>query len=74
MQWKVLVMGLKNAGSQFQRMMEWVLREHPTADPYIDDVLVGSTGNTVEEVIENHRKDVRAVLQTLAHHKLTCNH
>jgi hypothetical protein len=37
-------MGLKNAGAQFQRMMEWVLRDHDTADPYIDDILIGSTG------------------------------
>lgn len=41
-QWKVLSMGLKNAGSQFQRMMEWVLRDIECASPYIDDVLVGS--------------------------------
>jgi hypothetical protein len=61
MQWKVLVMGLKNAGSQFQRMMEWVLREHPTADPYIDDVLVGSTGNTVERTYEQSSKHWRNI-------------
>ena len=32
MQWTCLVMGMKNASSQFQRMMEWVLRDLPTAD------------------------------------------
>ena len=66
-------MGLKNAGSQFQRMMEWVLRDHPNAHAYLDDVLVGSEGANTEELIENHRRDVRAVLQTMAEHRLVCS-
>ena len=41
-QWKVLVMELKNAGSQFQRMMDWVLRAMPNVDPYVDDILIAS--------------------------------
>jgi hypothetical protein len=63
-------MGLKNAGAQFQRMMEWVLRDLDQADPYIDDILVGSTGATEEEVLENHERDLRQVLETLAEHKI----
>ena len=63
-------MGLKNAGAQFQRMMEWVLRDHDCADPYIDDIIIGSKGNTPEELLENHDRDVKAVLKTLAEYKI----
>ena len=52
LQWTVQVMGLKNAGTQFQRMMEWVLKDIPEADPYIDDVIVGSEGETWKEALE----------------------
>ena len=69
-QWKVLVMGLKNGNAMFQRMMEWVLRDHENADPYVDDIIVGSTGNTPEEVLENHERDLRAVLETLKKYEL----
>ena len=72
-QWKVLVMGLKNAGSQFQRMMEWVLRDHPYADPYLDDILIGSTGETLEEMVDQHLRDVLQVMETLKEHNLICN-
>lgn len=65
LQWKVLVMGLKNGNAMFQRMMEWVLREHENADPYVDDIIVGSTGSTEGEVLANHERDLRAVLRTL---------
>ena len=68
--WIVMPMGLTNAASIFQRMMEWVLRDHDFADPYIDDVIIGSTGETAEEVFQNHVKDVRAVLKTLADHDI----
>ena len=69
-QWVVMPMGLTNAPSIFQRMMEWVLQEHENADPYIDDVIIGSTGETEEEVMANHERDVRNVLQTLAKHNI----
>jgi hypothetical protein len=69
-QWKVQVMGLKNAGAQFQRMMEWVLREHDNADPYIDDIIIGSSGSSEEECIANHERNLRGVLTTLALHKI----
>ena len=48
-QWTVLVMGLKNAGAIFQRMMEWVLQGMENVDVYIDDVIVGSSGDSMEE-------------------------
>jgi hypothetical protein len=70
MQWKVLVMGLKNGNAMFQRMMEWVLKDHENADPYVDDIIIGSTGSTEEEVMENHQKDLRSVLRTLKLHQL----
>ena len=69
-QWKVLVMGLKNGNAMFQRMMEWVLRDLENADPYVDDVIVGSTGNTEAELMINHERDVRAVLETLKKYQL----
>ena len=66
-------MGLKNAGSQFQRMMEWVLRDLPNVDPYLDDILIGSMGDNLEELIENHYRDVVRVMETLQSQTLVCN-
>ena len=73
MQWKVQVMGLKNAGAQFQRMMEWVLCDIECADPYIDDIIVGSQGDSVEELLTNNARDVRRVLETLRDNKLVAS-
>ena len=70
LQWKVLVMGLKNGNAMFQRMMEWVLKDIPNANPYVDDIIVGSTGDTKEELLKNHEKDLRAVLETLKVNRL----
>ena len=66
MQWIVLVMGLKNGGSMFQRMMEWVLRDLEGVDVYLDDVIMGSKGETTEECLTNHERVVRRVLDRLA--------
>jgi hypothetical protein len=73
MQWKVLVMGLKNGNAQFQKMMEWVLRDLPGVDPYVDDIIIGSTGGTEEELLQNHAGDVRRVLQRLKENVLVCS-
>jgi hypothetical protein len=70
MQWNVLVMGLKNGNAMFQRMMEWVLRDHPYADPYVDDIIIGSTADTPENLLVEHEKNVRAVLETLKKYEL----
>ena len=56
-QWTVLVMGLKNARSIFQRMMEWVLRDIDCCEVYIDYVIIGSDGIDEEDVIRNHERD-----------------
>lgn len=56
-QWTVLVMGLKNAGTIFRRMIEWVLKGLTGVNVYIDDVIVGSTGDTMEELLANHERD-----------------
>ena len=66
-------MGLKNGNAMFQRMMEWVLREHQNADPYVDDIIIGSTGDTEEELLANHEKEVRAVLETLKKYELVAD-
>jgi hypothetical protein len=73
MQWKVLVMGLKNGNAMFQRMMEWVLRDNPNADPYVDDIIIGSIGDSEEELLENHERDIREVLQVLQKHDLVAD-
>jgi len=73
MQWKVLVMGLKNAGSQFQRMMEWVLKDLPNVDPYIDDIIVGSVGENIEDLVSNHERDLLQVMERLEQHELICS-
>ena len=65
MRWRVLVMGLKNGNAIFQRVMEEVLRDLDFADPYVDDVIVGSTGGSEQELIRHHDRDLRKVLDTL---------
>ena len=65
LQWKVLVMGLKNGNAIFQRVMEWVLKDFEFADPYVDDVTIGSSGATEEELIHNYNCDLRLVLDRL---------
>ena len=45
-------------------------KEIEIADLYVDDIIIGSTGLTWEEVLFNHQKDVRRVLDTLKEHIL----
>ena len=55
-------MGVKNGNAQFHRMMEWVLRDLPFADCYVDGIIIGSTGEMEEEILANHAKHVEAVV------------
>ena len=45
--------------------MQEVLKDIEFADAYVGDVIVGSTGDTEEELIENHFRDLKKVLDTL---------
>jgi hypothetical protein len=71
-QWRVQVMGLKNAGTQFQRMMEWVLRDLPHTDPYVDDTITGTDGLTMEECLWNNYRATRATLLQFREQRLVC--
>lgn len=55
-EWKVMPMGLRNAPPRFQRVMQWVLKDFDFADPYLDDIILGAGGTTMEEAIEEHRR------------------
>ena len=70
MQWHVLVMGLKNGGAMFQRMMEWILKDMPFADAYIYDIIIGTHCDDPEKLLELHERDVRKVLDRLAEQTL----
>ena len=72
-QWRVQVMGLKNAGTQFQRMMEWVLRDLPHTDPYVDDTITGAKGPTPDECLWNNYHAVRALLLEFRDQRLVCS-
>ena len=71
-QWKVMPMGAKNGNAAFQRMMEWVLRDLPFAEPFVDDVIISTDGDG-DELITRHADHVRQVLETLEGHQLVCD-
>ncbi len=35
------------------------------ADAFVDDVIIGSTGNNLNDLLHNHNRDLRKVLHTL---------
>jgi hypothetical protein len=39
-------------------MIEWVLQDLENADLYVNDIIIGSSGDSWEEVIINHERDV----------------
>jgi hypothetical protein len=49
----------------FKRMMEWVLQNLENADTYVDDIIIGSTGENMEKIMANHEEDVRVVSKVL---------
>ena len=65
-QWRVLPMGLSNAPSTFQRLMNWVFQPYigKFVFVYLDDILVASRNP------EEHLHHLELVLQKLAEHDL----
>ena len=78
-QWTVMPMGLKNAPSFFQRMMEDVLfTAHPElrafVSVYIDDIIIATEGEglTEAELVALHGKQLNQVLDILDANQLIC--
>ena len=63
-------MDLKKGGAIFQRMMLWVLKDVECCSVYVDDVIVGTRGDTPEETLGQHEVDLYRVLQRLEEHKV----
>ena len=59
--------GLKNAGQDFQRMMDAILRDIPHIFVYLDDILVASNSE------EEHVEDLRRLFSALADNGLIIN-
>ena len=67
-------MGLTNAGQQFQQMMDdRLLPVKDVADPYIDDIIIGTRVEPGEDPIIKHEADLRRVLDRLKEEKLVCD-
>ena len=73
-QWCVVVMGLKNGVAIFQRVIEYCLEEvADVADPYVDDIIIGTKGTWGPELIAQHDADARRVLKALEFHRLVAD-
>ena len=72
-QWGVMPMGIKNGPAIFQRVMDHVLQGLDCANLYIDDIIIGSSGATEEELLANHNRDMRAVLDRLRKEELVAS-
>ena len=65
-QWRVNVMGLMNASQQFQQMLDDILTPvHDIATGYIDDILVGTSVDPGEDLLDAHARDLHRVLDIL---------
>ena len=53
--------------------MEFILDGLDFCAPYIDDIIIGSTGDTEEELLANPNRDIRKVLDRLAQFEMFAN-
>ena len=73
-QWRVNIMGLKNAGIQFQMMVDDRLQPvRDTADVYVDDIVIGTRVDPGEDLFAAHDRDIRRVLSLLVTEKLVAD-
>ena len=72
-QWKLMPMGAMNGNAAFQRMMDWILKDLECASFFVDDVINSGSGDTEEELIHNHMRDLCAVLGRLMEFNLVCD-
>ena len=67
-------MGLKNASQQFQQMMEDRLSSvRDCADPFIDDIIVGTRVEPGQDLLEAHDHDLRRVMEVLKTNCFICD-
>ena len=72
-QWRVMPMGIRNGPAIFQRVMNHVLQALDCADVYIDDIIIGSSGDTEEELLASHDRNVRALFIRLRQEELVAS-
>ena len=71
-QWRVMPKGIKNGPAIFQRVMAHVLQGLDCADVYIDDIIFRSSGDSEEELLASHDRDV-PVLDRLRREELVAS-
>jgi hypothetical protein len=73
-QWRVNVMGLKNASQQFKQMMEDRLSpvRHCT-DPFIDYIIMGTHVLPGQDLLEAHDRDLRRIMDVLKQNQFICD-
>ena len=57
----------------FQRVRDHILQGFDCADVYINDIIIGSSGDTEEELLPDHDRDVLAVLDGLGRGELVAS-
>jgi putative transposase len=69
--WTVLPMGVKNGPAMFQAMISWIIRGLPNVIVYIDDILVGTVGDTSHpDCLKMHYKCLQELLDVFRKHHL----
>ena len=58
-------MGIKNGPAIFQRVMDQVLQDLHCADVYINDIIIGYSDDTEEELLATQDRDMPVVLDRL---------
>jgi len=74
-QWRVVVMGLRNGVTIFQRVVEYCLSEvADISSAYVDDIIIATmAGATRFESLAIHDRAVRRVLEALRKHRLVAD-